>query len=143
MKLFLGFVFISGVGWLLDMLSYSALSQLIGAEPAYANFASSMIGVTYVWIVALNRLFDRGEYGKSVYLFIYWGYQGASILAYSVLISSVAVSAINSSLSQILGAPLGIVAKIIITGPNLLTNFVFMKFLTGLMKSDEQKKQQP
>ncbi|GLC97809.1 hypothetical protein Tamer19_72180 [Cupriavidus sp. TA19] len=138
MKVFLGFVLISGVGWLLDMVSYAALSQLVGVAPAYANFISSMVGVTYVWIIALNRLFDRREYGKSIYLPIYWGYQGASILAYSALISIVAASTINSKIGEILGVPHHLVAKIIITGPNLLTNFIFMTILTRFMKPGAQ-----
>ncbi|EHF8254026.1 hypothetical protein BOB35_004682 [Enterobacter roggenkampii] len=142
MKLFLGFVFISGVGWLLDMVFYVALSKFAGAMPAYANFISSMVGVTYVWIVALNRLFSRGEYGKSIYLPIYWSYQGGSIFAYSVLISIVSASTINSKISEILGVDLEVVAKIIITGPNLLTNFIFMAILTRFMKSKSQEQQQ-
>jgi putative flippase GtrA len=134
MKLFLGFVLISGVGWLLDMMSYAAFSQLAGMAPAYANFISSLVGVTYVWFIAINRLFNRREYGKSIYLPVYWGYQGASILAYSALISIVAASAINSKISEIFGVPFGLVAKIIITAPNLLTNFIFMTILTRFMK---------
>jgi|LNAP01.1.fsa_nt_gb putative flippase GtrA len=138
MKLLLGFVFISGVGWLLDMVSYAALSQLVGAAPAYANFISSIVGVNYVWIIALNRLFDRREYGKSIYLPIYWCYQGISILAYSALISIVATTAINSKIGEIIGVDFDLVAKIIITGPNLLTNFIFMTILIRFMKPGAQ-----
>lgn len=143
MKLFLGFVLISGVGWLLDMASYAGLSQLFTVPPAYANFISSMVGVTYVWIVALNRLFDRPEYRRSIYLPIYWGYQGVSILAYSALISIVAASAYNSKIGQIFEMPSALVAKLIITGPNLITNFIFMSFLTKFMKSSSEQKYLP
>lgn len=143
MKLFLGFVLISGVGWLLDMASYAGLSQLFAAPPAYANFISSMVGVTYVWIVALNRLFDRREYGRSIYLPIYWCYQGISILAYSALISIVAASVFNLEIGKIFDTPSALVAKIIITGPNLITNFIFMSFLTKLMKSSAKQKHLP
>lgn len=134
MKLFLGFVLISGMGWLLDMISYAALSQLFGMAPAYANFISSFVGVTYIWIIALNRLFDRREYGKSIYLPVYWGYQGASILAYSSLISIVSVSTINLKLSELFGLSFSLIAKITITAPNLFTNFIFMTILTRFMK---------
>ncbi|QNQ61398.1 GtrA family protein [Brucella sp. 6810] len=143
MKLFLGFVLISGVGWLLDMASYAGLSQLFTVPPAYANFISSMVGVTYVWIVALNRLFNRREYGRSIYLPIYWGYQEISILAYSALISFVAASAFNSKIGQIFEMPSALVAKLIITGPNLITNFIFMSFLTKFMKSGAEQKYLP
>lgn len=134
MKLFLGFILISGVGWLLDMASYVGLSQLFAAPPSYANFISSMVGVTYVWIIALNRLFDRREYSRSIYLPIYWCYQAISILAYSLLITIVAASASNLKIDQIFDTPSSLVAKVIITGPNLITNFIFMSFLTKLMK---------
>lgn len=138
MKMFVGFVLISGVGWLLDMMSYGILTQVFGLSPAFANFLSSMVGVTYVWVVALNRLFDRGEFGRSIYLPVYWGYQAASILGYSGLIAAVAGSAFNGQISQAVGIPTGLVAKIVITGPNLLTNFIFMNILTRFMKPGPQ-----
>jgi hypothetical protein len=138
MNFFFGFVLISGVGWLLDFLSYTAMTQVVGFVPAKANFISSMIGVTYVWIVALNRIFDRGNYGRSIYLPIYWGYQAASIIGYSMLISIIAVSAFNFWFSQILRLPTEVVAKILLTPPNLLTNFIFMNFLTKFMKTSDQ-----
>jgi putative flippase GtrA len=140
MKLFLGFVLISGVGWLLDMASYAGLSQFFTLPLSFANFISSMVGVTYVWIVALNRLFDRREYGRSIYLPIYWGYQGISILAYSALISIVAASAFNLKIEKLFEVPSALVAKIVITAPNLITNFIFMSFLAGLMKSSAKQK---
>lgn len=134
MKLFLSFAFVSGVGWLLDLAVYTVSSQLFGFAPSYSNFVSSMFGVTYVWIISLNRLFHREAYGQSIYLLIYWGYQVASIFAYSLLISMIAGSALNSKISEILGMPFGFVAKIIISSPNLLTNFIFMTILIRFMK---------
>jgi hypothetical protein len=143
MKVFLGFVLISGVGWLLDMASYAVLSQVFAVAPSYANFLSSMVGITYVWIVALCRLFDRREYSGSIYLPIYWGYQGASILAYSGLISIVAASAFNSKIGEMIGVPPTFVAKIIITAPNLLSNFIFMSILTKFMKPNDKGRHLP
>lgn len=139
MKLFLGFVLISGVGWLLDLATFIGLSQVFAASPYFANFISSMVGVTYVWIVALNRLFHRREYGRSIYLPIFWVYQGISILAYSVLISIVAASTFNARIGQIFEVPSALLAKIMITGPNLITNFIFMSFLTRFMKSSAKQ----
>jgi putative flippase GtrA len=143
MKLFLGFVLISGVGWLVDIASYTGLSQIFGVIPPYANLMSSMVGVTFVWVVALNQLFDRREYRGSIYLSVYWGFQGMSILIYSALISIVATSDLNSKFVQIFGVPPALVAKIIITGPNLITNFIFMSFLTKFMKSSVEHRHLP
>lgn len=138
MRLFLGFVVISGIGWLLDMMSYSFFSLSLGIKPSYANFISSMVGVTYVWFLALNKLFDRRNYCRSHYLPIYWGYQIASIVGYSSLISVVVASAFNSNISEVLGLPSSLVGKIIITTPNLLTNFIFIKILAQFMSPDSE-----
>lgn len=135
MKLFLGFVLISGVGWVLDIASYAGLSQFFAITPSYSNFISSMVGVTYVWIVALNRIFDRREYRQSIYLPIYWGYQALSILVYSALIAIVAASDFNLKIGLMFHIPSTLVAKVIVTCPNLITNFIFMSFLTKTMKS--------
>jgi putative flippase GtrA len=135
MKLFLGFVLVSGVGWLLDLLSYTALTQIAGVSVGYANFMSSMVGVTYVWVVALNRLFGKGGFGKSIFLPIYWTYQAVSILAYSILIAFAVSAEFNSWLSQLSHLPPAFVAKILLTAPNLMTNFIFMSFLTKFMNS--------
>ncbi len=134
MKLFLGFVLISCVGWMLDIIAYTVLVQYFEITPLYANFISSILGVTYVWMVALNKLFERQGYGKSIYLPIYWLYQSASIFNYSVFISIVATSTTNAKISELLGLPIMLMAKILITGPNLFTNFIFMTILTKFMK---------
>jgi hypothetical protein len=134
MKFFLRFAFVSGVGWLLDLVVYMASTQIFGVAPPFSNFVSSVFGVTYVWIISLNRLFHLQEYGQSIYLLIYWGCQVASIFVYSLLISKIAASAINSKISEIFGMPFEIVAKIIVTTPNLLTNFIFITILTQFMK---------
>jgi putative flippase GtrA len=139
MNLFLGFVLVSGVGWVLDLLSYTCLTLAAGFPAGYANFISSMVGVTYVWMVALNRLFGKGGYGKSIFLPIYWGYQALSILGYSLLISLVVAAGFNVWLSQLSHLPPAVVAKILLTAPNLMTNFVFMSFLTKFMKNDSHR----
>lgn len=137
-RVFAGFVLISGVGWLLDFSSYTVLTQWLGIGSAKANFMSSMVGVTYVWIVALGRLFRRKSDGLPVHLLIYWAYQALSISAYSLLIAVIAASAPNAWISQSIGIPAALVAKIIATPVNLLTNFMFMSFLTRFMKTSSQ-----
>ncbi len=134
MKLFVGFVVISGLGWLLDFLVYSVLTQVLQSGPATANVVSSFVGVTYVWIEALNRLFERGHYSRSVYLPVYWGYQSVSILAYSMLISIMSTTSLNDWLAHVLRVPSELTVKVLITPFNLLTNFIFMKLITKFMR---------
>ena len=134
MKLFLGFLLVSGVGWILDLLSYTTLTQAFDVSPAFANFASSMVGVTYVWLIALNRVFKRGGHGKYIFLPIYWTYQAVSILGYSMLISIVVVKLVDFGIDQVL--PVAVLAKLMVTPVNLLTNFLFMTVLTKFMSTD-------
>lgn len=134
MKIFLAFALISGVGWLLDIISFTLLSENIGIAPSCANFFSSMFGVTYVWFIALKKIFKHREYGRSRYLPVYWGYQAVSILSYSAFISFVAASGYNRIFSEILGVSFNVVAKLIITPANLLTNYLFMKILIKFMR---------
>ncbi|MFJ5237469.1 GtrA family protein [Pseudomonas neuropathica] len=136
MKLFLGFLLVSGVGWILDLFSYTALTQAFGVSPAFANFASSMVGVTYVWMIALNRVFKRGGHGKYVFLPIYWAYQTVSILGYSLLISIVVVKLVDFVVDQAVPLPVAVLAKLMVTPVNLLTNFLFMTVLTKFMSAD-------
>lgn len=140
MKVFFGFVLISGVGWVLDFFSFSVLTQIFEVSSSKANFISSMVGVTYVWFVALKRIFDQRCYSGSIYLLIYWGYQFVSIFLYSLLISIFATSELNFSLVKWFSIPNELTAKIALTAPNLFTNFIFMKFLTRFMKSSHQGK---
>jgi hypothetical protein len=140
MKLFFSFVFISGLGWVIDVALFSFFTHGIGITPAYANFISSIVGVTYVWIVSLNRLFECRELSKSIYLMVYWSYQIISIFTYSVIISYVAATAFNSEAADAIGFTHVLSAKIIITLPNLLTNFIFMSVLTKFMRSSNKQR---
>lgn len=135
MKLFMSFLIVSGVGWILDLVSYTALTQAFSLPAAHGNFISSMIGITYVWIVALKRVFNRRGAGKYIFLPIYWGYQTLSILAYSVLISFVVVESKDFRLDQAVMIPVAVLAKLLVTPANLLTNFMFMAVLTKFMSA--------
>lgn len=139
MALFLAFVLVSGLGWVLDMVSYTGLTQAAGLSVGYANFISSMVGVTYVWVVALKRLFGKGAYARTVFLPIYWSYQAVSILGYSLLIPLVFAAEFNVWLSQLSHVPPAVAAKVLLTAPNLITNFLFMSFLTKLMRTDSHR----
>lgn len=134
MKRFLGFTLVSGGGWLLDMLAYTWLTQALSTPAVAANLVSSFLGVSYVWLLALNRVFERGQYGLSGYLLVYWAYQALSISLYSLLISSLTNSLWLQDLSGNL-IPAAVTAKILATPLNLLSNYAFMHWLTGSMRA--------
>lgn len=51
------FVLTSGIGFVLDFISYFMMTQLINISVVYANFTSSIIGATFVFIVSTRKIF--------------------------------------------------------------------------------------
>jgi putative flippase GtrA len=135
-KIFFIFTLLSGFGWLCDFLTFSLLIKLFDVKIFTANFLSSYVGVTLVWFVSLNTVFKHSGKGSSTFLLVYWCFQFVSILAYSQLLHMVAIIIPGMiQFAQVASNP-EIAAKIIITPFNLVTNFIFMKFLTRFMRKE-------
>ncbi|WP_369916734.1 GtrA family protein [Limnohabitans sp. T6-20] len=130
--MFFSFTLLSGLGWVCDFVTFTLLVNLSNLEIFKANFVSSYVGVTFVWFTSLKTVFKLGGKGSSIFLVVYWCFQFVSILIYSQLMH-MTVHEIPSifQLVKISQNP-EIAAKIIITPFNLVTNFIFMKFLTHL-----------
>ncbi len=127
------FAALSGCGWICDFLTFTLLDKYFGAPPFAANFASSYVGVTFVWFTSLKSVFGRSGPGHNRYIVVYWAFQFLSILAYSQILSHLVNILQQSSIAAWAGGHLAIAAKIIITPFNLVTNYVFMKGLTRFM----------
>lgn len=136
-RVFAGFAMVSGVGWLCDMLTFTILVKLFDAPPFVANFVSSYAGVTFVWFVSLKMVFKRQSSGRNVFLLAYWGFQFVSILAYSEVLHLLAATLREAVSVPGVAVNADIVAKIIITPFNLVTNFVFMKLLVRFMHAEK------
>lgn len=139
-RTFLGFVLLSGLGWLCDMLSFTALVRLAGMSPFGANVISSYVGVTFVWFTAVGTLFRHDGNGSAGgarhggrYLLIYWCYQFLSIMAYSQLLH-LAATTLAAGAGSVAGHS-AIIAKLLVTPVNLVTNFLFMKVLTRAIRA--------
>lgn len=130
---FLRFALLSGVGWLCDFGVYSLLVLLTDIGSSSANFISSFVGVTFVYFTSLGYVFRRRDQNRKVFLTSYWAWQTASITAYSVALGLLVASLVNLQLLTELGVNVAIAGKIIITPINLLTNYMFMKWLTRFM----------
>ncbi|WGO98172.1 GtrA family protein [Saccharophagus degradans] len=130
---FLRFALLSGVGWLCDFGVYSLLVLLTDIGSSSANFISSFVGVTFVYFTSLGYVFRRRDQNRKVFLTSYWAWQAASITAYSVALGLLVASLVNLQLLTELGVNIAIAGKIIITPINLLTNYMFMKWLTRFM----------
>jgi putative flippase GtrA len=126
------FIALSGMGWLCDMATFTLLVKLAGWDASTSNIASSYVGVTFVWFASLNAVFQRAGGGR--FLLIYWGFQFASILAYSHALGMLASALATWPQAAPFESYRAPSAKLLITPFNLVTNFMFMKALTGYMR---------
>ncbi|WP_089724009.1 GtrA family protein [Candidatus Thiosymbion oneisti] len=138
LRRFSAFAFLSGLGWLCDFGTYTLLVKVIDFPPHAANFVSSYVGVTFVWFTSLKSVFGTAGAFRGQFLVTYWVFQFLSISCYSLLLNLVAHFL---QAQGAFGLPIGqpeILAKIIVTPVNLVTNFLFMKFLSLFMQQKAQ-----
>lgn len=131
---FLRFATVSGVGWLCDLTTFAALLKFFEISEFSANFISSFVGITFVWFTSLAAVFDQKKHPNGRFMIAYWSFQLFSIVTYSHLLQ---VTEIGLSLLGFFGSlviHLGIVAKIVVTPLNLITNFYFMKWLLNYIQ---------
>ena len=130
-KQFINFLFLSGIGWIIDFILYLFFSNVFNLKIIYSNILSSIPAVTFVVFVSTGKIFSKNNSRislKEKYL-IYFLYQ----LILIVLISSLAqylylLSLKNISMNVELKL-LKIIIKILITPITMLINFIVMKFL--------------
>lgn len=128
------FVLLSGLGWLCDFATFTLLVKFFDVPGGLANFGSSYVGVTFVWFTSLKAVFGRTGAARGRFLFSYWAFQFVSILAYSQFLQWVSLGVQGAILIPILTMNAAITAKVFITPFNLVTNFLFMKWLTRFMQ---------
>lgn len=129
MKVFFGFVFISGLGWLCDFVTFTLLVSFFDLPGFISNFVSSYVGVTFVWVTSLRIVFGSENVVRNHHLLIYWGFQLLSILSYSKLLQLLASYLVAANLLFVIPLNVGVISKILITPLNLATNFIFLKML--------------
>lgn len=127
----LKFVSVSGIGWILDFLTYTILG-LLSSHLFYNNFISCLVGATFVFVVSPKIVFiNKGELPKLVKYAIYISYQIMLIyfLSYVLVeINSVLVSILKSFLSW--SVPYSyLMSKILITPLAMTCNFIVLKII--------------
>ena len=87
LKQFIKFLFLSGIGWLIDFTLYLIFSNIFDFKIIYSNILSSIPAVTFVFFVSTRRVFIKNKRGltlKEKYL-IYFLYQVILIITISLL----------------------------------------------------------
>ena len=127
----LKFVSVSGIGWILDFLTYTILG-LLSSHLFYNNFISCLVGATFVFVVSPKIVFiNKGELPKLVKYAIYISYQIMLIyfLSYVLVeINSVLVSILKSFLSCSIPYSY-LMSKILITPLAMTCNFIVLKIV--------------
>jgi len=132
-QVYFTFILLSGGGWLCDFCTFTGLVTLLQWPPFEANFLSSFVGVTFVWLTSLHAVFGRSRSSSLQFLLIYWFYQLISISLYSQTVRWGASQVVSLSAVPWLVNHAAIATKIFVTPLNLATNFIFMRRLTRFM----------
>lgn len=122
-----GFVGLSGIGWLLDFGTFTVLG-LISANVLLNNIFSSWVGVTFVFLTATRKVFQNNSHMalKWKYL-IYLGYQLILIFVISWLLWRVNVWLLDTFRQGLLVKYSTLVSKILVTPITMTLNFFVMK----------------
>ena len=121
------FIGISGIGWIIDFITYTILSYTIG-DLFISNIISSFIGVTFVFSLASYKIFkDNGKMSLKFKYVIYLIYQ--CLLVYSVSMVLIYVNDIIKLILQTYGFMSNVLSKILITPITMICNFIVMKLL--------------
>ena len=113
------FVGLSGIGWILDFLTYTILG-LISSNVVVNNIISSWIGVTFVFIFATRKVFqNQSQISLKWKYLIYLGYQVLLILLISKLLGQVNEFILVHNTIRIIGRFSTIISMVL--------NFIVMK----------------
>ena len=123
-----GFVGLSGIGWILDFCTYTGLGFIL-RNPVTNNIISSWVGVTFVFIFATRKVFrDNGKISLKWKYLIYILYQCVLIFFVSMLLGAIHAAILNCDYALILKFS-SIIAKILVTPITMVMNFIVMKVL--------------
>ena len=121
------FVGLSGIGWILDFLTYTILG-FISSNVVVNNIISSWIGVTFVFVFATRKVFqNQSQISLKWKYLIYLGYQVLLILLISKLLGQVNEFILVHNTIRIIGRFSTIISKILVTPITMVLNFIVMK----------------
>lgn len=127
LKQAISFIGLSGIGWILDFCTYTALG-FFSRNLVLNNTISSWVGVTFVFIFATRKVFENNSRIslKWKYL-VYILYQVMLIFLVSKVLNSINMLIIhNIAIGSVLKFS-SIISKILVTPATMILNFFVMK----------------
>ena len=120
---------ISGIGWILDLIIYTILTNLLNVHITIANIISSFVGVTFVFLTSTRKLFvNNSKINLKLKYVIYILYQIVLVLTISYVMSLIKTALINLNIEFIINN-INLIVKIIVTPFTMCINFIVMKNL--------------
>jgi putative flippase GtrA len=132
LRSFIKFGALSGGGWLLDCFLLLLLTAKLSTPLTIANFISSSVAALSVFTISKFLVFKPNGASPILKTFIYFGYTCAVILLASVIIGPAAwlVKRTADYLAiELAPGQLTFIAKVLITPPQLLANFLMSRYL--------------
>ena len=130
---FLKFGGLSGMGWLLDFALLLSMVGGLGVPPFAANIISSSAAALTVFLLSRRLIFNRSEGALGTRIAVYLAYQLCLIT--SAAGAMVLIIQGLGALAQLYGfgpsqAALTAAAKVLITPPQLLLNFLMARHMS-------------
>ena len=123
------FIGLSGIGWILDFITYTVLG-LCFANLFISNMISSWVGVTFVFIFATRKVFQNNSKISLKWKYvIYLLYQFVLIFLISRLLAYVDSLILEYIQIAIIQTFSYIISKIVVTPITMILNFFVMKYL--------------
>ena len=121
------FIGISGIGWILDFITFTSLSFISG-NLILNNTISSWVAVTFVFCFATRKLFKNNSRVslKWKYL-IYLVYQCILIFFVSKALNEINIGLLSYSTMDFVLRFSAILSKILVTPITMVLNFIVMK----------------
>jgi len=130
---FISFVFVSGIGWLIDFSIYVFLTSYLDFAVTPANLISTIPAITWVFWASVRRIFEANKTGLKIYqkCIIYFAYHLTVIICFSLFAGYLYTVFMSSELVSyaFLYNHIKIIIKIIITPVTMTLNFIATKLL--------------
>lgn len=126
---FIKFLFVSGIGWLIDFSLYAILTIEFNLKIFYANIFSSIPAISYVFLVSIKKIFVKSQKNTLTIVqkyIIYFIYQLLLIFFISIVAQNLYILLGKYNLNFKL---MKIIIKVLITPVTMTINFFVIKYL--------------
>ena len=126
---FVKFLFVSGIGWLIDFCLYVILTIEFNLKIFYANIFSSIPAISYVFLISTKKIFTKSHRNNLTIIqkyIIYFIYQLLLIFLISIVAQNLYILLGKYNLNFKI---MKVIIKILITPVTMTINFFVIKYL--------------